>query len=163
MKALLFLVIGYLGLVVESTLWFNWTNGYLHIDLAPALINWYVLNAGPGRRLLSVTIFALMSSFFSILPFMAFLLAYVLAMWLVEYMRWNMLEMSRLHMHLFTFIASMEIEVLLLLWSGRLELFWPYGMVQSMSNLVLSPIVFSTMDGLASIGRVILGKEEDEG
>ncbi len=95
-----------------------------------------------------MAILAFLSSLFSMLSFTAFFSAYILAFWIITKIKMNILDLNKAQIHLFTFFISIEIQVILLLWSGHPELLWPNGMIQGFINLLLSPFVFIILNKL---------------
>jgi len=159
----IFLIFGYFSLLIESTLYFFDYSNFLHIDLIPALINWYALNENNWKGSFFIAFLATLASLFSILPFTAFLLAYILAFWIITYIKINLLELNKIQIHFFTFFISTEIQVVLLLWSGRPELLWPNGMIQGLINMALSPVVFLILNKLNLLLNIIIKQKDETG
>ncbi len=140
--SLIFLLLSYLSLLLNTTSQFPERLSFLHIDLLPALLNWYALNEQTFKGSFLILLVAAISSLFSVLPFWSFFISYLIAFLIIRYICSNVLELSWLHIHLLTLFTSIEILVIEMIFTGTPELLWPYGMAQAFFNLLLSPFLF---------------------
>ena len=140
--SLIFLLLSYLSLIINTVSQFPDRLSFLHIDLLPALLNWYALNEQTFKGSFFVLLVAAISSLFSVLPVWSFFTGYLIAFLIIRYICSNVLELSLLHIHLLTFFLSIEILVIEMIFTGTPELLWPFGMAQAFLNLLLSPFLF---------------------
>jgi len=134
-------LIGYAAILFQTTAGLFLQAGFVRVDMVPAIICWFSLRQESKEGVLPIALFGFLAANFSTIPEMVFPVSYLVAFSTVRYIVSNILELSDSRAYLITGFLSMEIIVIQLVGSGIPELVWPWGLIQSLFNAVIAPVV----------------------
>ncbi len=147
------LIAGYLAAAFQSSAGAFLQVGLIRIDAMAALLCWYGLRQEAPQGVIAVAFLGLLISAFSIIPAYVFPLSYLMGFLTVRYIVSNVLELSKWQVYLVTGFVSMEISVIQLAGSGNVDLFWPWGLLQALLNVITAPLFMFIFDRMQAVLR----------
>ncbi len=130
--------------------------GIIRADGFCALVTWLAVEAPfIPSSLLAVLIAGASASMASVAAWYSYPAAFFLAYLIVSYNRIGIMDFTYLHRILLTCLAAFIIELFLFMSGGNLEGFWPWGLMQSLFNMLLAPLFFTIFHSVSSMFQKI--------
>ncbi|MEA3385576.1 MAG: hypothetical protein U9Q89_03895 [Thermodesulfobacteriota bacterium] len=141
-KALVVIFFGYVLLLIETALGFQFQLGQIRLDGLVPLVAWYGLQYPLPGGILAVLGLGILSEQMSAMPVGLYVLAYAGEYLMIRYILNHIVCAAAWQQMMLVSFLSIEVVVVFLIGSGAAELLWPWGFAQAMLNGVLASFWF---------------------
>jgi len=145
-KALLVICLGYILLLIETTLGLPFHFGHIQLDGLVPLIAWYGIQHPLPGGILAVLGLGILSEQMSAMPYGLYILVYAGEYLMIRYILNQIVCAAAWQQMMLVSFLSIEIVAVLLIGSGAAELLWPWGFAQALLNGIIAPLWFFVFD-----------------
>ncbi|MGB9711866.1 MAG: hypothetical protein ACP5J5_06705 [Dissulfurimicrobium sp.] len=154
MNIFLTLATGYILILTETVVWPSLFTGIIRPDGLFALVVWCGIEIPPSRGLIAMFGLGLTAEAFTIMSKGLYLISFTIGYIIIRYILKHIIAPHLWERGVLVAFISAICLTVLLTGSGNAGLFWPWGILQSILNGVLSPAYFFLFEKISALNHL---------